>query len=185
MKKVLILSLVALMTVFMSTLAFADGHMKSKTIDIYELVADKADGMGKKLGTITIVETPYGLVFDPNVKGLSSGEHGFHIHANPAIGPVEKDGKMVAGLQAGGHYDPGKTGKHLGPTNPEGHLGDLPKLYVDKDGNTPFAVLAPRLKTLSDVMNRSIMIHVHGDNYSDNPAALGGGGPRMAAGVIK
>ena len=29
------------------------------------------------------------------------------------------------------------------------------------------------------------MIHVGGDNHSDHPAALGGGGPRMACGVIK
>jgi len=29
------------------------------------------------------------------------------------------------------------------------------------------------------------MVHVGGDNYSDNPEALGGGGARMACGVIK
>lgn len=27
---------------------------------------------------------------------------------------------------AGGHLDPEKTGKHLGPYNDKGHLGDLP-----------------------------------------------------------
>ncbi|SUT85383.1 superoxide dismutase [Actinobacillus ureae] len=27
------------------------------------------------------------------------------------------------------------------------------------------------------------MIHAGGDNHSDHPAALGGGGPRMACGV--
>ena len=29
------------------------------------------------------------------------------------------------------------------------------------------------------------MIHGGGDNNSDHPAPLGGGGPRMACGVIK
>jgi Cu-Zn family superoxide dismutase len=29
------------------------------------------------------------------------------------------------------------------------------------------------------------MIHVGGDNYADHPMPLGGGGARMACGVIK
>ena len=29
------------------------------------------------------------------------------------------------------------------------------------------------------------MVHVGGDNHADHPAALGGGGARMARGVIK
>ncbi len=31
---------------------------------------------------------------------------------------------------------------------------------------------------------RSIMIHAGGDNYSDTPARLGGGGARVACGVV-
>jgi Cu-Zn family superoxide dismutase len=45
-------------------------------------------------------------------------------------------------------------------------------------------VLAPRLK-VRDVKNRALMIHAGGDNYSDQPAALGGGGARIACGVAK
>ena len=29
------------------------------------------------------------------------------------------------------------------------------------------------------------MVHVGGDNHSDNPAKLGGGGARMVCGIIK
>jgi Cu-Zn family superoxide dismutase len=46
------------------------------------------------------------------------------------------------------------------------------------------AVIAPNLK-LADVKGRAIMIHAGGDNYSDQPAPLGGGGARIACGVIK
>jgi hypothetical protein len=46
------------------------------------------------------------------------------------------------------------------------------------------AVTVPHL-TLADVKGRSIMIHVGGDNYSDQPAPLGGGGARIACGVVK
>jgi Cu-Zn family superoxide dismutase len=46
-------------------------------------------------------------------------------------------------------------------------------------------VLAPRLKKLEDVKGRALMIHAGGDNYSDTPAKLGGGGARMACGLIE
>ena len=75
------------------------------------------------------------------------------------------------------------TGKHLGP-RAEGHKGDLPALRVDAGGNAMNAVIAPRLK-LADVKGRSIMIHAGGDNYSDQPSPLGGGGARIACGVVK
>ena len=48
-------------------------------------------------------------------------------------------------LGAGGHYDPKASGKHGLPWG-DGHLGDLPALYVDPDGNATYPVLAPRLK---------------------------------------
>ena len=87
----------------------------------------------------------------------------------------------MAGLAAGGHYDPLNTKQH-GPWG-EGHLGDLPALYADVKGGVGQAQLAPRLK-LSDVLGRSLVIHEKGDNYSDKPLPLGGGGARIACGVI-
>jgi Cu-Zn family superoxide dismutase len=39
--------------------------------------------------------------------------------------------------------------------------------------------------TVADVKGRSIMIHGGGDNYSDQPAPLGGGGARIACGVVR
>ncbi len=85
-------------------------------------------------------------------------------------------------MAAGGHLDPSKTTQHLGPYSDQGHLGDLPALIVDKDGNANLPMLAPRLK-IADILNHSLMIHAGGDNYSDNPT-LGGGGARIACGVI-
>ena len=51
-------------------------------------------------------------------------------------------------------------------------------------GKATKAVVVPHL-TVSDVKSRSIMIHAGGDNYSDQPAPLGGGGARIACGVVK
>ena len=159
----------------------------SVSVQAEELVApmhltDSA-GIGRAIGTVKASSSPYGTVLTPDLKDLTPGLHGFHVHQNPDCGPGEKGGKTVPGLAAGGHYDPAGAGRHAGPYG-NGHLGDLPALYVDTNGKAGHPVLAPRLK-LSDLKGRSLMIHAGGDNYSDNPKKLGGGGARMACGVVK
>ncbi|KEY57310.1 superoxide dismutase family protein [Serratia sp. DD3] len=143
-----------------------------------------AEGIGQNIGQITISETPYGLLFTPQLTALQPGVRGFHIHEKGSCEPAMKDGKAVAALGAGGHFDPAKTGKHLGPYG-DGHLGDLPALYVDADGSSTYPVLAPRLKQINEVNGKAIMVHAGGDNHSDHPSPLGGGGARFACGVIK
>ncbi|MBN3230106.1 superoxide dismutase family protein [Pectobacterium brasiliense] len=164
--------------VFFSCSTFA----ASTTVTLNEALTT---GTGGSIGEVSIAETPYGLLFTPNLKGLEAGIHGFHVHENASCEPAEQDGKPVPALAAGGHLDPKKTGKHLGPYNDQGHLGDLPGLVVNADGTSTYPILAPRIKSLSEVKNHALMVHVGGDNYADTPAKLGGGGARMACGVIK
>jgi Cu-Zn family superoxide dismutase len=140
-------------------------------------------GVAKPMGFITISESPYGLVFTPALEGLGAGVHGFHVHENPDCAAKDKDGKAVAALAAGAHYDP-KASQHHGKPWGEGHLGDLPGLVAGTDGKASYPVLAPRLK-ISDIQSRALIIHSGGDNYADTPASLGGGGARIACGVIK
>ncbi|MFT7776100.1 superoxide dismutase [Cu-Zn] SodC [Roseateles sp.] len=144
--------------------------------------AAEKQGDGAALGSVRIVETPYGLAFYPELKGLPPGLHGFHIHEKPSCAPGESNGAVVPALAAGGHLDPAGTKKHGEPWG-DGHLGDLPPLYVAADGSATAPVLGPRLK-LADVKNRALMIHAGGDNHADHPAPLGGGGARVACGVI-
>ncbi|GAB3033246.1 superoxide dismutase family protein [Bowmanella dokdonensis] len=139
---------------------------------------------GKSLGTIEITYTEYGTVFTPNLVGLTPGLHGFHVHQNPDCGDKMKDGEKVPGGAAGSHYDPEDTGHHGYPWTADNHRGDLPALYVSKDGVASHPVLAPRL-SLTELDEQSLMIHQGGDNYADEPEPLGGGGPRVACGVIK
>lgn len=145
----------------------------------------KADenGAAGAVGQVSIAESPYGLVFTPAMKGLTPGLHGFHVHQNPSCDPAEQNGKKVPALAAGGHFDPKGSKQHGTPWG-EGHLGDLPALFVDAEGQANQPVLAPRLK-LSDVAGRSLMLHAGGDNHADHPAPLGGGGARVVCGVIK
>lgn len=139
-------------------------------------------GVGESVGVIRIVETPHGLAFYPALQGLPPGLHGFHIHEKPSCAPAEKEGALVPALAAGGHLDP-QGAKHHGEPWGDGHLGDLPPLYVAADGSAVSPVLGPRLK-LADVRQRSLMIHAGGDNHADHPMPLGGGGARVACGVI-
>ena len=141
-----------------------------------------AQGIGAAVGSVRITETPYGLVFQPALQGLPPGLHGFHVHEHGTCMPAHKNGVAVAALAAGGHLDPKGSKKHGEPWG-DGHLGDLPPLHVAADGSATHPVLAPRLK-LADVSGRALMLHAGGDNHADQPAPLGGGGERMACGVI-
>lgn len=138
-------------------------------------------GVGASIGSVTFEDGKNSMTVRTELKGLPPGEHGFHAHEKPDCGPGEKDGKTQAGLAAGGHYDPNKTGKHEGPKG-QGHLGDMPPLKADAQGNARQTLTVPRLK-VSEVKGRSLMIHEGGDNYSDQPKPLGGGGARIACGV--
>ncbi|WP_397475362.1 superoxide dismutase [Cu-Zn] SodC [Pusillimonas sp.] len=142
------------------------------------------EGVLDEVGQVAVSESGHGLVFTPNLKGLEPGVHGFHVHENPNCDPHEHDGKMMPAGAAGGHYDPEGSKKHGSPWG-DGHLGDLPALYVDAEGNAQLPVLAPRLTQLDQIKGRSLMVHEGGDNYSDHPLPLGGGGGRMACGVMK
>lgn len=177
------LTIVALAGLLASSVALAeDRSAVGQTMQI-EMFAISAEGQGASVGTITAEETKWGTLFTPALSGLAGGGalHGFHIHTNGDCGPAEKDGQQVAGLAAGGHFDPSGSGQHLGPYA-KGHLGDLPPLFVDAEGNATTPVLAPRVE-LDDVTGRALMIHQGGDNYADHPHALGGGGPRVYCGV--
>ncbi|GLR09427.1 superoxide dismutase [Cu-Zn] SodC2 [Mixta theicola] len=142
------------------------------------------EGIGASVGTVKIDETAYGLTFTPNLTQLPPGIHGFHVHANGSCEPATTEGKTVPAGAAGGHFDPQNSGKHLSPWG-EGHLGDLPALYVSAEGTASNPVLAPRLKKISEISGKALMIHMGGDNHSDHPQPLGGGGARYACGVIK
>ena len=155
-------------------------HAETIKADVF-LINDK--GLGENIGTVTFTDTPAGLEIKTDLKGLPPGKRGFHVHEFGNCGPVEKDGKGIPGMAAGGHYDPAKTGKHLSPGG-GGHHGDLPALEVAAYGTAKVTLLVKNPKT-QDFKDRAVMIHAGGDNYSDEPAVLGGGGPRIACGVIR
>ena len=140
-------------------------------------------GPGAPIGFITIDIGPEGAAFILDLHGLPPGPHGFHVHANPSCAAGEKDGKPVPAGGAGAHLDPSMSRAHMGPMG-AGHLGDLPVITVADDGSAHGRLVAPRISSLDDLRGHALMIHAGGDNYADSPAPLGGGGARLACGVI-
>src|SRR6476660_8943485 len=134
-------------TLLVATTLCACGAARADITVPMNIVDEK--GIGKPVGQVVISETPYGVVFSPSLAGLPPGLHGFHVHENPSCEPQEKDGKKMPALAAGGHYDPAGSKRHSAPWG-DGHLGDLPALSADANGNTS-PVLAPRVK-MADLM---------------------------------
>ena len=163
-------------TLFWILLALPVDSM-AETIDI-PMYRISTEGVGTPIGHVIVKEVKGHLEFLPALQGLSPGNHGFHIHENPACGAMEKEGRLTAGLAAGSHYDPDQSGKHLGPEG-LGHRGDLPVLKVAEDGSAATGALSVSRLHLEELHGRSLMIHAEADNYGDQP-----GGARVACGII-
>ena len=143
-------------------------------------------GVWDKVGTVKATDSVNGVVLNVELKELPPGPHGFHLHENGNCGPGTGPNGLAACMAAGGHYDPPNTGRHMGPSA-RGHLGDLPVIFIqtDEDGGLPYAsvLVAPHL-AVSDMRGRALIIHKDGDNYADEPKPLGGGGERIACGLV-
>jgi Cu-Zn family superoxide dismutase len=142
--------------------------------------ADIKNAQGKSVGTASFRETKNGLLIIVNAKGLPEGLHAVHIHS---IGKCEGP----AFTSAGGHFNP--LGKKHGLSNPDGpHAGDLPDMYVDKDGVGRYEALresmtlGPGETSIFDADGSAIVIHAAADDNRTDPA--GNSGDRIACGVI-
>jgi len=133
MKKRLLSTLAGSLTLVLSASSFA-GHHDS---DGKEVIMNNLE-TGMSMGSVMVSSyDDDGVVFTPNLSGLTPGIHGFHVHQNGDCSPAMKDGKKVLGGAAGGHFDPEGTGKHRAPWSEKGHEGDLPVLYVDEKETQP------------------------------------------------
>ena len=142
--------------------------------------ADIQNAEGKSIGTASLRETKDGVVMTVNVKGLPQGLHAVHFHS---VGKCEGP----AFTSAGGHFNP--LNKKHGFKNPDGpHAGDLPDMYVNKDGVGHYEALmesitlGPGETSVFDPDGSAIVVHITADDNVTDPA--GNSGDRIACGVI-
>jgi Cu-Zn family superoxide dismutase len=155
----------------------------SASIDV-PMTLVSASGAGPSVGSIVLRNEDGGVGLALHLHGLPPGDHGFHMHDAASCAPMANAaGEMAAAGGAGGHFDPGHTGHHEGPSG-AGHMGDLPVLHVDADGSASQVLVAPHIHSVDEMRGHALIIHAGGDNYSDAPAPLGGGGARIVCGVV-
>jgi Cu-Zn family superoxide dismutase len=136
---------------------------------------------GETIGWARFTEDAGGTVHvNVHVKGLTSGEHGIHIHAIGACTPTF--------AAAGGHHNP--LGHQHGLENPLGpHAGDLPVLVVNTagvghlDDVTFHATLSASPTSILDTNGSSLIIHADPDDHHTDPT--GNSGARIVCGVIE
>lgn len=142
-------------------------------------VADFIGADGKETGRAALTQGKDGVLIEVEVSGLPPGTWvGFHIHEN---GVCDAKGHHES---AGGHFNPGKKEHGFLAVNGP-HAGDMPNLYVDKDGTARAHVYNGHV-TLNDdnaIRGKALMIHARSDDYRSQPA--GDAGERLACAVVK
>ena len=134
---------------------------------------------GQSAGAVTLTQGPNGVLIAAEVRGLSPGPHGFHIHG---VGACTPDFSA-----AGGHFQPGGEG-HGFLEDGGHHAGDLPNIHAGAAGIARADVFTDAVTldsgaahSLFDDDGSAFIVHAKPDSYGADPAA----GDRVACGVIE
>lgn len=152
-------------------------HTPADPVEASLMTAD-----GKDAGTATFTQTLHGVVITVDLKNLTPGPHGLHLHEKGMCTPDFK--------AAGGHFNP-MGAEHGFKTEGGYHVGDLPNVVVGPDGTAQAEIFVPQINvagpaddrypyTLADADGTAIMIHAGADDYM----AMASSGDRMACGVV-
>lgn len=140
------------------------------------------DPNGKEIGQAELAETRNGVLIKMSLKGISEGEHAFHVHET---GKCDASGKFES---AGSHFTPGdQSHGHMHEKGP--HAGDMPNQFADASGKLTAHVLNPNITLLDgassvfDNDGSALVLHAGPDDYTSQPAGDAGG--RIACAVIE
>lgn len=140
-----------------------------------------ADGRADA-GSATAIEGPSGVLLRVEVKGLTPGWHGMHLHEKGDC----SDPKFTS---AGAHMNHAAADakKPHGLLNGSGgpDFGDLPNIHVGADGVGRAEVFTQliRMGALLEGDGTALVIHAGPDDHRSQP--IGGAGDRVACGVIR
>lgn len=137
-----------------------------------------ATGSTAMAGTATFGMSDGAVSITIMVTAGPTGEHGMHIHQEPACG--------MAGADAGGHWDGTATAGDAtthGLPGSASHLGDLGNITIAADGTGTLTKSNSGWKlgdgSLADVVGHSIIFHASPDDGT-MPSA----GARVGCGII-
>lgn len=123
-------------------------------------------------GVLRLQQDGETLTISGQVRNLTPGEHGFHIHE---FGDL----RGTDGTSAGGHFNP--AGHEHGAPGPESHAGDLGNITANEQGVARVNVTT-KDANLHTILGRSIVVHAGKDDLQSQPS--GDAGARVAVGVI-
>ncbi len=143
------------------------------------VLAENPNGVS---GVIHMIEHRNGVKFIYDVKGLSDGEHGFHIH---------QYGNLTDGCaSACAHYNP-LGHNHGGLRSKERHLGDLGNITSNKgiaSGSLYGKNIDLEYSGKHCILGRMLIIHEDRDDLgkggNEESLKTGNAGKRLACGVI-
>jgi Cu-Zn family superoxide dismutase len=141
--------------------------------------ADMRDVNGNAVGTVTLTQTPRGVLISGDLTSLPPGLHAIHVHD---VGRCEPPF-----TSAGGHFNPGQRAHGFRNSNGN-HFGDLPNFSVGASGTghvetvSRDLTLAPGMVGIFHPGGSSIVVHAGPDDYQTDPA--GNSGNRIACGVV-
>ena len=138
---------------------------------------------GADHGTITLTQTPNGVLLTADFQGVPAGVHGFHIHETGSCDAATEFSS------AGGHYG-GVSDTHGILVEGGPHSGDMPNIHVPENGALMIEVLNTNISLLEDgdgyLMDEdgsAIILHSGADDYTSQPSGDAGG--RIACGVVE
>eukprot|EP01108_Squamamoeba_japonica_P003371 TRINITY_DN274_c0_g1_i1.p3 TRINITY_DN274_c0_g1~~TRINITY_DN274_c0_g1_i1.p3 ORF type:complete len:164 (-),score=75.24 TRINITY_DN274_c0_g1_i1:86-532(-) len=132
-------------------------------------------------GEVTFTATDDGIKVAGELRGLTEGKHGFHVH---------QFGDLTNGcVSTGGHWNPeGKT--HGAPGDETRHHGDLGNIVANTDGVAKIDITDKVIKLDGEhsIIGRAIVCHAGEDDLGkggdDGSLATGNAGGRVACGII-
>lgn len=150
-----------------------------------ERTSDILNEKGNVIGKASVFDTPRGVLLKVYVNGLNHGLHGMHFHNR-----AQCDFPNFS--SAGPHIHKSEERIIHGYFNKNSNdFGDLPNLYVHKDGIGNAEIYTERLTfngndkslPLFDADGSALIIHENPDDYKTQP--IGGSGNRVACALFK
>lgn len=149
----------------------------SEAQDLLKAIAVLSPTQNSKVtGIVTFTKVPEGIKVVADIKGLTPGSHGFHIHQFGDCSAPNAD-------SAGGHYNPmGKP--HGAPHMGERHMGDLGNIVADASGTANLQKTDSVLSVtgVNSIVGHAVIVHEKADDFKTQPTGDAGG--RLACGVI-